>query len=126
MGRIGNLDAPMARDIVLERIKEALDVGHLLIAGPLHGTVRRAAVCAGSCRDLIELAASRGAELYLTGELKHHDALRAARLGMTVVCALHSNSERAVLKPLCKRLAEKLPGVDVRCSDTDCDPFVIV
>ena len=126
MGRIGNLEEPVARDILITRIKHELDVGHVLLAGPMHGLVRRAACCAGSCGDLMDLAAARGAELYLTGELKHHDALRAMRLGMTVVCVLHSNSERAVLKRVREKLAEMLKGVEVRCCEADCDPFSIV
>ncbi len=75
--------------------------------------------------DLLDLAASRGAEFYLTGELKHHDALRAARLGMTVVCVLHSNSERAALARLKDRLVGKLPGMEVSLSEVDRDPFVV-
>lgn len=126
LGRIGDFEEPVARDLVLERIKEQLDLGHMLVAGPLHGMIRRAACCAGSCGELMDLAAAQGAQLYLTGELKHHDALRAARLGMTAVCVLHSNSERAVLKRLSQRLVETLAGVDVTCSEADCDPFAIV
>ena len=126
MGRIGDLEEPVARDILITRIKHELDVGHVLLAGPMHGLVKRAACCAGSCGDLMDRAAERGAELYLTGELKHHDALRATRLGMTVVCVLHSNSERAVLKRVRERLERMLKGVEVRCCEADCDPFSIV
>ena len=47
-----------------------------------------------------------GADLYVTGEIRHHDALKAAKAGLTVVCTLHSNSERAVLKRLRDRLSD--------------------
>ena len=44
---------------------------------------------------------------------------------MTVVCTLHSNSERAVLKRLKRRLADSLPGLPVVLSREDRDPFAI-
>ena len=65
------------------------------------------------------------AELYLTGEMRHHDAIRAARAGTTVVCVLHSNSERAVMKRLKARLEEKLPTLPLLLSRADRDPFEI-
>ena len=65
------------------------------------------------------------AELYLTGEMRHHDAVEAAAAGMTVVCTLHSNSERAVLKRLAAKLNEKLPELAVHISQSDRDPFTI-
>jgi putative NIF3 family GTP cyclohydrolase 1 type 2 len=113
------------RGELIERIKRGLGLDHCLVAGPRDGRVKRAACCAGSCGDVLDVAAARGAEFYLTGELKHHDALRASRLGMTAVCVLHSNSERAALGRLKQRLAEKLPGLKLELSTLDRDPFVI-
>jgi len=116
---------PTARAELFDRIKRELGIDHLLIAGPVEGTVARAAVCAGSCGNMLDDAIEAGAEVYLTGEVRHHDAVKAAEAGMTVVCTLHSNSERAVLKRLGKRLAETpgMPGI--RISAADRDPFVI-
>jgi putative NIF3 family GTP cyclohydrolase 1 type 2 len=87
--------------------------------------VKRAAVCAGAGRSLLDDAIAKRAELFLTGELPHHDALRAAKAGMTVVCALHSNSERAALAALRDRLREAVQGLDVDISAGDRDPFTV-
>jgi dinuclear metal center YbgI/SA1388 family protein len=125
MGRIGELSAPTPREDVLNRIKEQLGVNHLLVAGPTGGTVTRAAVCAGACGDVLDDALAQHADLYLTGEMRHHDAIRAAAAGMTVVCTLHSNSERAVLNRLAARLAHRLPGLSVCVSRADHDPFAV-
>ena len=126
LGRIGDFDEPVPRDVLFGRVKRELGVDHLLVAGPIDGTVHRVAVCAGSCGDLLDAAARRGAELYLTGELKHHDALRAARLGLTAVCVLHSNSERATLRRLRERLGDLLAGTSVLISEADADPFRVL
>ena len=71
-------------------------------------------------------AIASGAELFLTGELRHHDALRAAASGITAVCVLHSTSERMALQSLEKSLAPHLPGVRVVRSQDDKEPFVVV
>ena len=125
IGRIAELDAPVERSELFDRIKRGLEIDRLLIAGPTQGCVGRVAVCAGACGDLLNEALSQEAELYLTGELRHHDALKAAAAGMTVVCTLHSNSERATLKRLKQRLETALPGLACHLSRSDRDPFVV-
>lgn len=124
-GRLGTFEKPVERRELLERIKQGLDLRHLLVAGPTEGTVKRAAVCAGACGDLLNDALAQKADFYLTGEMRHHDVIRAARSGMTVVCVLHSNSERAVMKRLKGKLEERLPGLTYLVSKTDRDPFEI-
>jgi dinuclear metal center YbgI/SA1388 family protein len=123
MGRVGRVEAASVASLV-ERVKKALGIGDVLVAGPAERDVSRVAVCAGSGGDLLPDAIASGAELFLTGELRHHDALRAAAAGLTVVCVLHSASERAVLAALEGRLAEGLPGVAIARSEADRDPFV--
>jgi dinuclear metal center YbgI/SA1388 family protein len=119
-GRIGSMP-PTARGEIFDRIKRELGIGHLLIAGPVDGTITRAAVCAGSCGNILDDAIKAKAELYLTGEIRHHDAVKAGAAGLTVVCTLHSNSERAVLKRLAKRLTETpgMPGILLSSADRD-------
>jgi putative NIF3 family GTP cyclohydrolase 1 type 2 len=65
------------------------------------------------------------ADLFVTGELRHHDALKAANAAMTVVCTLHTNSERAVLKRLIARLTAALSGFEAILSQQDRDPFLV-
>lgn len=122
MGRVGRIDGASVASLVA-RVKEALGIRHVLVAGPIDRQVSRVAVCAGSGGDLLADAIASGAQLFLTGELRHHDALRASAAGLTVVCVLHSTSERVALGALERRLAEQLPGVSVERSGVDRDPF---
>jgi hypothetical protein len=124
-GRVGTLPS-VERGELFARIRKELELTHLLIAGPQQGKVDRAACCAGSCGEFLDDAMRAGAGLFLTGELRHHDALKAAAAGVTVVCTLHSNSERAVLKRLKSRLEERLAGLSVTLSRHDRDPFAVV
>jgi dinuclear metal center YbgI/SA1388 family protein len=126
IGRFGTLEEALERGELFGRIKRDLEIGHLLVAGPTEGKVTRAAVCAGACGgDLLDPAIARRADLYLTGEMRHHDAIKAARAGVTVVCTLHSNSERLTLRRLKSRLEAALPSLPAILSRTDRDPFSV-
>lgn len=122
LGRVGPV-APIGREALLAKVRAALAIEHLLVAGPTEGEVTRVAVGAGACGDLLDEVIASGAGLYVTGEMRHHDALRAASAGVTVACALHSNSERRTLSVLAAKLEAALPGVSATLSSADRDPF---
>lgn len=124
-GRIGSLP-DVDRAELFTRIKKGLSLSELLIAGPVDGRVKTAACLAGAGRQHLDDAIAQGAQLYLTGELPHHDALKAARVGVTVVATLHSNSERASLPRLARRMGERLRELEVYVSKSDRDPFIFV
>lgn len=124
-GRVGRTPRTERRALVA-RLKERLGVTHVLVAGSLDGEVGRVAVAAGAGGELLADAAAAGAEVFVTGEVRHHDALEAARRGMTILSVLHSNSERVAVRAYADRLREGLEGVDVRYADADADPFVVV
>lgn len=126
IGRVGTFAAPIDRAVLLDRLRRGLSLSHLLVAGPATGSVKRAAVCAGACGELLDDALKERVEFYVTGEMRHHDAIRAAEAGITVVCTLHSNSERAALARLKGRLEAALPGLAFHLSQSDRDPFSIV
>ena len=125
LGRVGRLESPTAMNILIDRIKAKLGLSHVLVAGPPEGIARTAAVCAGSCGDHVDRAIAEKCDLYLTGEMRHHDALRAASAGLTVVCTLHSNSERITLAALARRLVKDCPTIQWNLSAADRDPFQI-
>ncbi|MGH7177745.1 MAG: Nif3-like dinuclear metal center hexameric protein, partial [Tepidisphaeraceae bacterium] len=125
LGRIGTVPGDASADMLINRIKRELGIEHVLVAGDAKRMVRTAAVCAGACGDLVNDAIAQRVDLYLTGEMRHHDALRAAAAGMTVVCTLHSNSERIALRRLRDRLEQRLPAVKWAVSQQDRDPFSV-
>jgi len=131
LGRVGRLARPTSEQALIARIKKALGVRRISVAaGQPAGRVTRkvttAACCAGSCGDLFRAAVAGGATFYLTGEMRHHDALTAAAAGMTVACVGHSNSERMVLPHLAKRVGKALPRLTTVVAKTDRNLFAIV
>ncbi|HUB26350.1 MAG TPA: Nif3-like dinuclear metal center hexameric protein, partial [Tepidisphaeraceae bacterium] len=123
-GRIGTLDAA-PREAILDRVKHGLGLTRLLVCGPTTGQITHAAVCAGSCGDLLDDALAAGAQLLLTGEIRHHAALKAAQRGMTVICTLHSNSERSSLRKLKSQIEKSAADLKIAISNADRDPFQI-
>ena len=123
LGRIGELAQPMRIAKIVERIKKTTGAKAVGLVGDEKRLVRRAAVCAGSCGKIINLVIAAKADLYLTGELKHHQALAAQEAGLTCICLSHTVSERFVLKKLAGQLRRQLEGIEIKISKKDADPF---
>ncbi|KAG8433501.1 hypothetical protein GDO86_017693 [Hymenochirus boettgeri] len=128
MGRLCTLPEPISIAAALERIKNHLHLPHLRLAlgrgRTIESPVSVAAVCAGSGSSIL-----RGvpADLYLTGEMSHHDVLDAVAEGCSVVLCEHSNSERGYLHELGRQIQVALDGqVDVVVSVRDKDPLQVV
>ncbi len=131
MGRVGELTRPVQAGTLVNRIKRALGLARVQVAWPRSGqaakqTIHVAACCAGSCGSKFRSAIARGAEFYLTGEMRHHDALAAVGAGMAVCCVGHSHSERPILKIVAQQLSASCPGLKTHLARTDRDPFAIV
>jgi dinuclear metal center YbgI/SA1388 family protein len=125
-GRIGNLPVSVPMTELIVRLKKELNLEALLIAGDPNRSVQRVAMCAGAGGEMLDDAIAAGADLYLTGELRHHDAIKADRAGMALICTLHSNSERISLMRLKSRLSQAAANLpEVLVSQSDRDPFQI-
>lgn len=105
LGRIGTLPSPLTVRSIADRLAQALPSPHLRVAGTLDRTVQRVAACGGAGDSLLSAAHAAGAELYVTGDLRHHVVLDALQLGMAVIDAGHHSTEAAALPALHDRLA---------------------
>ncbi len=125
LGRVGRI-SEVPRSELVERVKKAFGLGHVLVAGPLEEPAKRVAVAAGAGGELLEDAANARADVFVTGEVRHHDAIAAVRRGMTVIAMLHSNSERHAVRAFGEKLRAELTGASVVLSEADRDPFAIL
>ena len=123
LGRIGYLAEPLKIAKIIERIKKTTGAKAVGMVGDDKRLVERAAVCAGSCGTIINSVIAAKADLYLTGELKHHQALAAQEAGLTCICLSHTVSERFILKNFAKQLRKQLKGIQIKISKKDADPF---
>jgi len=123
LGRIGALARPLRIAEIIKRIKESTGAKAVGLIGDGNRLVKRAAVCAGSCGKIINSVIASKVDLYLTGELKHHQALAAQEAGLTCICLSHTVSERFMLKKLAGQLQGRIKGLKINVSKKDADPF---
>lgn len=115
MGRVGQLPQAMPAMDVLQMIKKVLKRDALSYAGDTNVTVQTVALLGGGGAEFIGLAKQAGAQLYLTGDVKYHDAQEAVRQGIVVADGGHFGTEHPVVNSLCQRLtaAAKENGWDI-------------
>ncbi len=102
LGRMGRLAAPEPFAAFAARVKTALGLSQIRVAGPTDREVATVAVCGGSGASLLSAAA--GADVFVTGDVKYHEALEAAAAGLTMVDAGHFATERPVVEALVAHL----------------------
>jgi len=124
-GRRVVLDQSVSRGTLLERLKARLGVTQLMVAageGAPH-EFTRIGLSAGAGGSLLQTAIDRDCQVFITGEMRHHDVLAAQARGCTVILAGHTSTERGYLSILQNRLAEMLAGAEVLVSKRDVDPL---
>lgn len=115
LGKIGELEVPMTPDAFLNHVKTALSLGSLRTAGTPPDTIRRVALCTGSGSEFIGLAKLKKADVYITGDLKYHDAQRAAENNLWVIDAGHFGTEKLVVGLLKHTIEAAFPEGQVQC-----------
>ena len=124
LGRFGKLNKPTKASDLIAEVKKQLKINSVGLIGSAKTKVSKAAVGAGSCGCLIGDVIANGCDFFMTGELKHHDALQLQAAGVTTICTSHSNSERIILKRIAKQIKTKFKQLDAFVSTKDKDPFV--
>ncbi|KAF7659541.1 hypothetical protein LDENG_00295940 [Lucifuga dentata] len=127
-GRLSILDQPVTVATAVQKMKSHLGLSHLRLALGVgqtqESTVCTVAVCAGSGASVLS---GVRADLFITGEMSHHEVLDAVAKGTSVILSDHSNSERGFLAVFREQLAVRLPdSVTVAVSQADRDPLVVV
>jgi len=92
-------------------------------------------ICAGSGGSILD---DLDVDMLLTGEMSHHETLKATEQGKVVVALFHSNSERGFLRAVLRGQLEgalkeewwdgegHYEDVSVNVSESDRDPYGIL
>lgn len=78
----------------------------------LKGKIHKVALASGAGGSEVLSAKSAGADVLVTGEIKHHEILMANDLGLGIIDAGHFKTEDVVIAPLCKKLSEKFGDIN--------------
>lgn len=124
-GRIGKIEETYL-SIYLDKIKKSLDIDHLIIYGSREKVVGRVAVCGGSGSSFIYDAYLKKADIYITGDVKYHEAQYANELGLTIIDAGHYHTEKVILPVVKDYLEKELPNkVEMKVHDQSSPPYVV-
>ncbi len=125
-GRRLLLDRPATIGELCERFKAHLGRARVRYALPdERATYTTLGVVPGAGASMLGIAAADGCELFVTGEMKHHEIVEALHKGVGVLLAGHTNTERGYLPRLARRIKEALPALDARISEADTDILTI-
>jgi len=120
--------ASRSTDVLIAELKAAIDIPYEEFLGPKHDEISRIAVVAGAGMrvELYEEAASKGAQAYITGEIRNHidneigrsrDAQimeYAKTTPMSLIGTSHAASEFLVIKTQMKQWFENDMHLDVQ------------
>ncbi len=122
-GQIGDLPHPVAWPQLRERLEQHGVPCHRQV-GSAPACIRRVAICPGSGASLGRTAFANGAHVYITGDIKYHEAQSLSSLGLTVDAG-HFVLEEAMMRTWSDALTEELApqGVAVHFFPGH-DPFV--
>ena len=97
MGRVGIFAETLEATEILSFIKTKLNRSVLPYSGACDKDIRTVALCGGSGAGFLPAAVEAGADLYLTGDVKYHDAQEAVKQGILLVDGGHYGTEFPVV-----------------------------
>ncbi len=115
VGRRGVLDSVSELRLEMVCSKAALPLAVGLIG-----------VCCGAGAEWAGVASSEGCELFITGEMRHHEITACLDRGLSILLGEHTSTERGYLPRLATRVESMLPGVACIVSKNDTDPLTAV
>jgi len=114
LGRIVEVN-DLSIGILVDRLQGFMCVEHVQVAlapgASFETYVHSIAVCAGSGGSVL---GGVQADVYVTGEMPHHEVLAAVASGTHVILCGHTNTERGYLPKLADWLGEELKVLDVK------------
>ncbi len=130
LGRVGELARPMDLTSLALAVKRAFDVQTLRVAGDPRLPVKRVAVCTGSGASLLPSFLASAAEVFISGDLRYHDARDTAAAGRGLIDVGHFASEHIFVAEVTRRLRETAAtagfDVDISGCELEKEPFTYV
>ena len=111
IGKSGVLAEPVSLDALAEQVKKAFDLPFVLVHGSdaVGAKVSRVAVSPGAGGSMIRYGLEQKAEVLITGDIGHHDAIDAAAQGMAIIDAGHYGLEH-IFMPFIAEYVARVSG----------------
>jgi len=123
-GRLLTLHESADIDTIAKRLRDHLGVDTLRMVRASNDPHTVIGCCPGAGGSMVSDAMAQGATLFVTGEMRHHDLLKAQVNGVSVLLAGHTNTERGYLPLLVDRFADAMGDVTFSVSEADVCPWI--
>lgn len=124
MGRLGNLEVPMTAVEFAQHVKKSLNADNVRLIDAGNFLIGKVGVCGGAGADFIQKAKFFGAQAFVTGDVKYHEAQAAVENEIHVVDAGHFSTEFPIVHELAEYLRDELKNFDVEIfEDTNAKDF---
>ena len=117
IGRIGTLLEPVKLSECAEKVAEVFDIGHVRYYGDPDQMLVTCAILPGSGKGEIDLAVKAGADVYITGDISHHDGIDAVEKGVAVIDAGHYGIEKIFIPYMKEYLEREMPELRIVSCD---------
>lgn len=113
LGRIGTLETPMNAIDFARHVKKVLNADNVRLVDAGDFLISKVGLCGGAGADFIHKAKFFGAQAFVTGDLKYHEAQAAIENKIHVVDAGHFATEFPIVHVLADYLKSELKLFDV-------------
>ena len=103
--------------------------GELRYVGEENMLIKKIGVCSGAGAELVPKAAERGCALFITGDIRYHEAAAASETGMALIDAGHFGTEKIFAENMAKQLRcileqkKEESKTEIFVSESDKNPF---
>lgn len=111
-GKIGDIADILLEDFIVN-IKESLNIENLILYGDKDKTINKIAVCGGSGSGFMKDAYELGADLFITGDIKYHEAQFAYERDLSLIDIGHFHSEKFILPAIKDYLKEAFQDLNI-------------
>lgn len=130
LGRVGELPRELSLKALAQRAKAALQTDLVRVVGDANLAVSKVALCTGGGGSLLGAFLGSGAQVYITGDVRYHEARTVEQTGKGLIDVGHFASERIVVNHLVAelqgRLADQRPAISIQVATCEKEPFYLV
>ena len=113
IGIVAKIEDEISVGEYAKKVKEAFSLENVMVFGNPDTKISKLAVVPGSGRSMISEAKSTGADVFLTGDIGHHEGLDAVDMGMCVIDAGHYGLEHVFIDDMKQFLCDQTENLEV-------------
>ncbi|WP_312091736.1 Nif3-like dinuclear metal center hexameric protein [Aminipila sp.] len=126
IGVFGELSEKKSIRAFMEDMQRQVDLksSEIRLIGNPEAEINKIGLCTGAGIGMLEIAAANGCQLFVTGDVKYHDGIKAKEMGINVIDAGHYGTEKIFVPNMAKQLTQAFGNkVQIFESKVDINPF---